>query len=240
MNFLPRRFRPNPITPQAAAPQAIHPGEALRAAICAHLNALLAGMPRPYTDCSGLFGLLPPPDRGHALAGYTFDHYLSGALPAPDLALELFAQPQIMGDLHRTQLPLGASLVLPRLVRAELAPPAFHHVLASAIRRYLEDRVIFSPGPPPMPQLSAHGMLLLLAPEPQKMHPALAAMTAPLNSLGFWDQWLLRRMQDTQGWTLPPDAPTLPFVAWQPGQSMPSALSHALPAYWPSLLDLSF
>lgn len=240
MNFLPRRFRPNPIAPLAAAPQAIGPGEALRREICTHLNALLEGAPRPDTDCAGLFGLFPPPDHGHALAGYTFEHYLSGALPAPDLALGLFAQPKIVGDLHLPQLPLGAALVLPRLVRAELAPPALHHALASAIRRYLEERVLFSPGPPPMPQLSPQGMLLLLAPEPQKMHPALAAMTAPPNSLGFWDQWLLRRMQDTQGWTLPPVAPSLPFVAWQPGQSLPSALSHALPAYWPSLLDLSF
>lgn len=225
---------------------------ALRDAATANLTALLDGQPPVALSAPPLVGLFRDPARPDPLAGFGADLWRSATLPEAEFTSHLMADPGLALALGSPRSEIGATLLAPLILRDALSEGGLRHDLAQHCRRFLCERVLFHPGPPPLPLFSTGGLALLVA--SQDAHgAALGADFAPLRAaaqalrgpdqpLGHWDQWLLRRMADTPGWTLPERAEDLPWVTWRGAEDaplpVPDATDPTLPAYWPRILDL--
>lgn len=222
---------------------------ALQAAAKDNLAALLAGKPPVALPAAAMAGLLRDPGQPDPLQGFGVAVWRSAALPDSAFATRLMAEPGLATALASTSSEVGAAVLVPILLRGALSDGAFRHQIANLCRQFLAERVFFHPGPPPAPLFSAGGLAALIT--SQEAHGALLGtgfaplrtaaegLRGPDQPLGPWDQWLLRRMDEAQGWLLTDGMTDLPWVAWRAGSPLPAAPDDTpLPGYWPQILDL--
>lgn len=171
---------------------------------------------------------------------------LSATPPNEGLVASLLREPGQLETLTRTGPHFGAEILLPMMLRHAFGDAVFRHGVADTCRRFLCDRVLFHPGPPPEPDFSLPGLCLLVASQPghvpaPEAFPLLKAAVAQVaEPYGPWDQWLLRLMIRA-GWDVPPDVAQLPWVAWTTGDDVDEAnlAAAGLPLYWASVLELA-
>lgn len=200
-----------------------------------------------------LTGLFRDGQQADPLSGFGLSVWRSAALPDAAFATRLMAEPGLATALATTGSDVGAAVLAPILLRGALLDGAFRHGIADQCRQFLSERVLFHPGPPPAPLFSAGGLALLITSQDAQgatlgagfahLRAAAEALRGPDQPLGPWDQWLLRRMEETPGWLLPEGLADLPWVAWRLGTAPPPARDEApgappLPDYWPQILDL--
>jgi hypothetical protein len=253
--FLPNAFRPNRVE-RSSAPD-VKPFQAsgtfvslFQEAARINLSALLQAVSpvaMPAVAFDAAFGKSGETDP---LAGFGLVDWHEGKLPDSAFARRLMAEPMRAAAIATPQSGIGAETLLPQLLRTALGEGALRHELAEATRRYLSDRVLFHPGPPPQPLFSVAGLALLFTSQPaqlkllspqglRRLDAAVASLHSAAKSLNHWDQWLLRRMAHTTGWAVPEYLAALRWVAWQSGEPIPDLTEdQTLPPGWPSLLAL--
>lgn len=236
LDFLPRQLRPNrapssnDILPAApplrSTTQAL--SAALQQAVVENLAALLAQKPPAPLDVRAFapLGVIapdePPPWWMRLWAwARTSLATLARRILHPHVA----PPPPASGaaDLLDPATARGGEILLPAIIEQALGDASFRLQLGERCRIFLEDRVLFHPGPAPAPVFSPGGTALLIASQPahgralgaayDRLQQAARHLRGPGIVLGFWDQWLLRRMQEAPGWTLPDDLPPPPWPA---------------------------
>lgn len=248
--FLPNRQRKSVSLP--AVPLRQHVAElqaALQDAARRNLNAVLSGAPPLALEAGPFERLLDAPGED-PLAGYALADWRAGTLPDQPFAMRLMHEPGRSAAIAMPQSGLGSELIMPRLLHMALGNGAFRHDLAEDCRRFLCERVLFHPGPPPQALfspaalaqlcLSQTGHLGLLS---GRARAALQGAAAFLQAEGGeptrWDQWLFRCMEAATGWQLAERLAALPWVAWRSGDPAPDLPAGAqVPEYWLSLIDL--
>lgn len=258
-SLFPEKFQPNrrESAPQHGAFAQVAPGESMSAisawiqgAVTANLDALFARQaPRPV-PLAPLPDLFRPPEQPDPLAGFGLEQWQKAHLPEADLTLRLMRDPGLAMALASTRTQIGAAVLFPLLLDHALCDAAFRHDIAERCRLFLCDKVLFHPGPPPVARFSAGGLALLftsqdahgaeLGKDFATIRQAAETLSSPSRPYGPWDQWLLRRMAESAGWTVPAALADLPWVAWHGASDMPDMVDprHPVPAYWPRILDL--
>ena len=244
MNFLPKRFRPNrsySSRSNAIAPQEnARAGEILRQMVVLRFEALLAGAPPPLLDSRALMRAIRMPNVKPATIALTPERITERR---PLSAKTLFALSKRRKEFLRLfaeDQPLAQYVFTRRQITQALRAAPLQFALGKSLVAFLCERVVFHPGAPPNPSFSPEGLRALLHSPDPRLNLLLLPRAEDLAQLGFWDQFLLRRMKETALWALPEGAANLPFVAWTNGNPPPKAAQDQLPDYWPSLLDLTF
>jgi hypothetical protein len=254
-SFLPKSFRPNRVEQRSAPVVEIFQASGafltlFQDATRSNLAALLKA-DAPVAMAEGVFNAaFGQTGESDPLAGYGLADWQAGKLPDSAFASRLMVEPMRAAAIATPQSGIGADILLPQLLRIALGEGAFRHELAEACRRFLCDRVLFHPGPPPQPLFSVAGLALLFTSQPaqtqalsrqaqRRLHAAVGSLYGPAEPLTHWDQWLLRRMAHTAGWVVPEGLATLRWVAWQSGDPMPELTApQTVPPSWPNLLTL--
>lgn len=229
LTFLPGRLRPNrgsqicvalPEVPRlCASAQALC--TALQRAVEENFAALLTQSPPVPLDREAFATL----DTRHACPHPWWRRVWARLAVVVAALLRRNIEPDLpasgAGDLLNLATPDGSSIFLGVIIEQALSDAGFRLRLGNHCRMFLEERVLFHPGPPPAPLFSPGGMAMLIATQERHreslgaaypaLHRAARCLRGPGFVLGFWDQWLLRRMQDTPGWILPDDLPQLPW-----------------------------
>ena len=256
ISVLPRVFSPNRLFGRASAPTTAGVSSddmasvawALQGAAWANLRALLSGEDPVPMQADGLAPFIAKRSKGRRAKRYSDPSHssLSATPPSEGLVASLLREPERLETLTRPGPHFGAEILLPMILRHAFGDAVFRHGIADTCRRFLSDRVLFHPGPPPQPDFSISGICLLVASQPghiigseyfSLLRAAAAEVAEPY---GPWDQWLLRMMARTD-WDVPPDLEQLPWVAWTTGDDMDEAdiAAAGLPLYWASVLELA-
>lgn len=252
--FLPNRNSRAESPPDAglhrALPQIL---AAVQECALVNLRALLAGEGPVAAPRDVLSGFFAPRPRLGASARDSVSRKRTLRRPGDAERTESLEQivirlPEQLGSRYVLGQGGGDALILPAVLQQALSDGAFRLQIGDTVRRFLAERVLFSPGPAPCPAFSAGGLSMLVASQDrhgEKLGPGYEPLHAAAGALRqsqqvcAWDQWLLRRMQAAPGWQLPSAYEALPWVAWPaPGISTPVLPPDADRTAWESILDL--